>query len=286
MTLAIDYSARPPKPATIANAGYRTVCRYLSRYTGKALTPTERDGLLAAGLDIVLVFEDGADNALKGAGQGHADGTFAAGQARDLGAPAGTVIYFAVDVDTQDHATIGAYLDAAAPPLHGAGYRVGVYGSHDVCAHALDGGHAEAAWQTRAWSGTPPRIETRAALYQRAETVTLDGTQCDINDIRHPNYGGWRSPLEDDMPTVDEFWHTPTIDDPATGSGPKLTAANALRAAVQARNALADMADTLGKVARLVAQPMSDADRKTLADDIAAQVDKVRVVIEQPGNPS
>src|SRR5260221_348808 len=55
----------------------------------KNLTITEARALLAAGIDIFVVFEYAADAALKGAVQGTADAHLAARQLHDLGAPAG-----------------------------------------------------------------------------------------------------------------------------------------------------------------------------------------------------
>ena len=187
MSLGIDYAAGRPSPDAIVRAGYRVVCRYLSHSDWKAIDADERKGLLKAGLDIVLVFEDGADNACKGAGQGKADGAFAAQQAKKVGAPDNMVIYFAVDCDTQQFQAIGEYLDAAAQAAKP--YRVGVYGSYDVCQHALQNKHAVKAWQTAAWSSG--RILPQAAIYQHAGSVTVDGVECDVDEVRHKHHGGW-----------------------------------------------------------------------------------------------
>ena len=152
--LGVDYSWGRPDLAALAKAGKAFVCRYLSRDgSGKNLTAAEAAKLSAAGLSIVVVWEDGKDRALAGRAAGARDAREAARQAEVCGMPGGRPIYFAVDFD----ATAGqlpevlAYLDGAASVL-GRG-RVGVYGGIRTVAAALDGGHAALAWQTYAWSG-------------------------------------------------------------------------------------------------------------------------------------
>lgn len=196
MSQGLDYSAGPPNPDSLT--GYNPICRYVCRSTrlpAKRLTPGERDRLRAAGKIIVLVFEDGEGNALQGHTQGVNDGLEAAKQAQGLGYPAGCVVYAAVDCDVPAARmdTVMAYLDGFAQGL-GTHYRAGVYGSYAVVKAALDGGHAAKAWQTRAWSGTPARIDRRASLYQNARTVSIDGVTCDLNDVLRDDHGGWPAP--------------------------------------------------------------------------------------------
>src|SRR5262249_17024871 len=67
----IDYSWARPSPSGIHGAGYSFVARYFdySAGGGKILSKTEADSLIGAGLDIVITFEDGAQNALGGYNQ-------------------------------------------------------------------------------------------------------------------------------------------------------------------------------------------------------------------------
>lgn len=150
----IDFSLwRPPSPQWVRDQGYGFVCRYLSfGAQQKVIGETELQGYLAAGLDVVLVWEYGAQDMLGGwtAGTGDAQGALA--QAQRLGVwPC--PIYFAADWDVQpsEYPLVDAYLKAAALKL-GNTERVGIYGGFPIVSHVLDGGFARYAWQTYAWS--------------------------------------------------------------------------------------------------------------------------------------
>jgi len=68
--------------------------------------------------------------------------------------------------------------------------RVGIYGSYDVCNHALLNHAAAKAWQTLAWSGGK-RLAT-AALYQQngAKPYSL-GISYDWNLVQADDAGQW-----------------------------------------------------------------------------------------------
>ena len=94
---------------------------------------------------------------------GYADAVAAAGQAKGIGQPPGSAIYFAVDFNAQegdirgpvDRYFRGVY-DGLRVAARGApGYRVGVYGSGAVCAYLRRARLAEYAWlsNSTAWSG-------------------------------------------------------------------------------------------------------------------------------------
>ena len=162
MTLLIDYSAARPTPATIKGAGYAGVMRYLSTDLGKNLQPAERDGLLAAGLGIGLVWETYANRAAAGFSAGVSDAKAAEAQAAALGLPAGLPIFYAVDFDANP-AVIKAYFDGIRSV---ATRPVGIYGSQRVVNAALSGGWATYGWQSCAWSSTD-LSGSLAHLYQR-----------------------------------------------------------------------------------------------------------------------
>lgn len=86
--VVLDYSYGRPDPAAMVAAGVRAVCRYISNQASrKNLTDVERDGLFAAGLGILLVFEEAASSPLQGAVYGVKHGTAAGAMARALGYP-------------------------------------------------------------------------------------------------------------------------------------------------------------------------------------------------------
>src|SRR5258707_192946 len=158
----------------------------------KNLTTTEARELLAAGMEIFLAFEYAADAALKGAVQGTADAHLATRQLRDLGAPAGVTVYFALDFNIGDfapgssdpRAKLGPaahYFDAinAAKPT----YKVGVYGGYPAVSRVLDAKLAAMGWQTIAWSGG--RWDSRAVLRQLV-TQLLGAADVELHEGRWP----------------------------------------------------------------------------------------------------
>lgn len=150
----IDYSLwRPPSSGWLLAQGYGFVCRYLSYgLNPKVIGAAEYMALKAAGLEVVLVFEYGAQDMLGGWAAGAGDAKAALQQAQALGAwPC--PIYFAADwsVDVTQESDVLAYLKACAFVLGGV-ERVGVYGGIVAVSAALDAGACRYAWQTYAWS--------------------------------------------------------------------------------------------------------------------------------------
>jgi len=218
---AVDYSFSRPSPADLAAAGYMGALRYLCTLpNAKAITGDEVTSLHANGLAVGLVWEDGAANALAGAGQGSVDGLKARRQADALGLPMDRPIYAAVDTDAQTFQfdSIDAYLRVFGAQT---GRPVGVYGSWLVVESMLDRGAATYAWQTAAWSHG--KRSARAHLYQ---LVGHAPPGCDVNDILQADWGQWPAPAptpppEDDMPAVQYQLPDGTIVvSPRTGEKP------------------------------------------------------------------
>lgn len=122
------------------------VIRYHSRTTAQAekrLTPAEAAALARAGIRIATVYQDRAREPEDfGAARGEQDGHSAFVFAGQVGQPAGSAIYFAVDVDfsaAQLRASVLPYFRAvkaafdAAAAAGGSGFRIGVYGSGLTC---------------------------------------------------------------------------------------------------------------------------------------------------------
>jgi hypothetical protein len=130
----------------IVSAGVKFVARYYSRNAAKNIGLSEAKALSGAGIDIVTVWESGGDHAaFFSHGQGADDATSAVNQARSVGQPAGTPVYFAVDFDasqTELDTQIVPYFQGVADGLTVMGqgtppYKVGVYGSGLVCSTLL-----------------------------------------------------------------------------------------------------------------------------------------------------
>jgi Rv2525c-like, glycoside hydrolase-like domain len=153
--IGIDYSFGSGVTAQqIKAAGATFVARYLSPGNNpKNITKAEFNNIVGAGLNVVLVFEQGAQNMLGGKAQGIADAKVAEAEAKALGAD-GIPIYFAADWDATpgQQAAINDYLDGVASVI--TWKRTGIYGGYWPLHRAQQAGKAKYFWQTRAWSGT------------------------------------------------------------------------------------------------------------------------------------
>lgn len=187
-----DYVAGPT-PAQLKAAGIKFVFRYLSTPGNpKNLTKAEAKALLAAGIEIGLVFETTANRALSGAAAGKADAKSAAAQAAALGVPATTAIYFAVDTGAagSELKAVVAYIRAAAAVLGAA--RTGVYGGLGAVKACLDAKVCKFAWQTYAWSGTPTVWDMRAQVRQVANGQKIGGHSVDLDEAL-ASFGAWKA---------------------------------------------------------------------------------------------
>lgn len=136
----------------IKNNGFSIVGRYLTGSVGvgankrdKNLTLTEIKNITDSGLNIFPIYQDGGwEESYFNSGQGNYDGSIAAQTAFSLGFPSGTTIYFAVDVDIQDgdiQGTVIPYINKVKEAIDAHGmYKVGIYGTRNVCQKAVDSG--------------------------------------------------------------------------------------------------------------------------------------------------
>ncbi|HUA45454.1 MAG TPA: DUF1906 domain-containing protein [Solirubrobacteraceae bacterium] len=179
----------------VPTSGHRDVgssfaLRYLSRSTGKVLTQREVENYRAAGIGVGVVFEDAADNALRGYDQGKADAEFAFTQAKALGIPAGRPIFFAVDFDPAGYPSrTDGYFDGVAAVLGHQG--AGPYGGYEVVKHQFDRGFSW-GWQTYAWSGS--ELDARAQLYQFSNDHRVAGVGVDYDHALFADFGQWDPP--------------------------------------------------------------------------------------------
>lgn len=170
----------------VAAAGYKFAARYLvpQQYAWKRLTPAEAKAITDAGMQIVSVYETTANRPAGGASAGRSDGAAALKEARTVGQPPGSAIYFAVDYDAQprDYDEIEAYLKAAASEI--PGYSVGVYGSYAVVEEMHRRKACSHFWQTYAWSRG--KTSDHANIYQYQNGTQVAGVAVDLNR----SYGG------------------------------------------------------------------------------------------------
>src|ERR1051325_4608611 len=126
----------------LQSGGYEFIGRYYSRTTqipGKKLTQPEARLISLAGIAIVAVYEDGPTSySYFSSDRGVEDANGASEQANAVGQPSESAIYFTVDYDATSsdiEGNITSYFQAIVATI-GNQFRVGVYGSGDVC-HAI-----------------------------------------------------------------------------------------------------------------------------------------------------
>lgn len=173
--------------------GVSFIGRYVTPGSWKSVTKEEAETIIAAGLQILSVFERTTDRTTGGAANGTDDGKRAYAHARAIGQPIGTAIYFAVDYDApaSQHNNIEAYLRAAAKEI--PGYKIGVYGSFSVIEAMAIRGAASYFWQTLAWSRG--LLSARANVYQKQIDVGANGINVDWND-QYSDAGLWGAAVQ------------------------------------------------------------------------------------------
>ncbi len=181
MSEVIDYSWARPSPALIRDHGYVGVMRYLSGGTGKDLSPGERDGLFAYGIEIGLVWETTANRMNLGYAAGAGDAQRANQQADSLGFP-DRPIYFANDQN--------ACTDTHVDYMRGArdnSYRpVAPYGNTqliDRCANELG---CRWGWKVSTWG---PATGNTTLAQEANWPPTISGT--DRNSVHRDDWGQW-----------------------------------------------------------------------------------------------
>lgn len=185
---------KPAKAKEFSDIGKQFVARYLvpESLAWKRLTRLEAEGISRTGMKLISVFETTANRPKGGETAGKYDGILALAEAKLVGQPVGSCIYFAVDYDAQeeDFDAIEAYLKAAAAQIKG--YSCGVYGSFAVIEEMAERGACDHFWQTYAWSHR--RKSNHANVYQHQNGVQLLGIGCDLNESY--NGEGWWSTVE------------------------------------------------------------------------------------------
>jgi Domain of unknown function (DUF1906)/LysM domain len=199
----LDYSYARFSPAQLHAKGAEAVGRYLtvvnSTTKGKLLTRAEAEGLSAAGIAMVSVFEFDRHDAVGGYQRGKEYAAVAHEQHAAAGGPAGRPVYFGVDFDADDYApnlpntpaSARAKLGPIAEYFHGindaagGAHLTGCYGGFWVIKRLFEAGLIGWGWQTVAWSGG--QVHPRIAMLQNQFTGSYDVNQAEVDD-----YGQWR----------------------------------------------------------------------------------------------
>lgn len=183
-------------------SGIEGVIRYIASWSdgGKRVEPGEAHLLEAAGIKLALVFEDwgGEGNFQHGdisAASGHVHAKIAIERAALVGAPPGTIIYFAIDTDCtsgQYSAYVRPYATAVKATLLGK-YRVGLYACGYVCVMGLAETLLDAAWLTMSMGFNGSRAfrdSGRATLVQSINGPAF-GRDVDPDTANVPDWGGF-----------------------------------------------------------------------------------------------
>lgn len=192
MIRGADYAWSKPSPAALAAAGCRFVARYLTG-AGKALTPPEVAGIRAAGLDLVLIFEESGSMA-GGYDQGYHEAIKGRQAATTLNLPIRR-IYFSLEAGNAGDPFL-AYLNGArmglgdtTPPALAVGSypeHVGIYSVGSVVRAAMDAGYA--GWEA-CWGCPDSGFDPRSALRQVAGDQSFDHASVDWDVATVVDYG-------------------------------------------------------------------------------------------------
>ena len=182
MIKGADTAARltAEKAAELRSLGYQYVIRYCIPTTySNALTADEAQAILDSALGLGLCWETTASRAKNGAVSGLSDGATAKRCAEAIGAPEGTVIYFAVDyaAPAADYDRIAAYMIAAQTACRP--YKLGVYGSYYVIEEMARREIGSSYWQCVAWSDG--HMSDKLDIYQAQGNVSTPVVTIDID---------------------------------------------------------------------------------------------------------
>lgn len=167
-----------------AVAPVRALGKLLTALKGssKLVTAGEVKALGDAGIRVGLVFENGGGSPGYNditAAHGTSDATFSLGYLPNIGAPAGTCLFFACDNDFSASAInilVLPYFEAIAKVFAGSNYLVGVYGSGLVCRTVCGEGLAASAWL----SGSMGWTESRSYLASKPKELVLVQDKMDV----------------------------------------------------------------------------------------------------------
>ncbi len=162
------------------------------------LSASEARRLSSLGLKIVAVWESHSrDPAHFSYSWGYSDALMAAQQARAIGQPAGSAIYFAVDFNARGAALDGVdqYFRGIAAGLAAAGggsahYAVGVYGSGVVCDAIKRAQLARYSWLSNSFAWEGSSSYNAWDIMQGAPSAQLSFNQ-DSDEARN-DYGAFR----------------------------------------------------------------------------------------------
>jgi Domain of unknown function (DUF1906) len=196
--LGADWSFAHIDPKLLVAAGYKYAFRYLAPLpNGKVITRAEYEADQAAGLKVVLNFEQGATQMMSGFSQGHQDGLVVLGLKKAIGAPLTERTIYSFDADDRAWSGWQDRLDQYLRAAEGvSGHAEGVYGSIRVIEEMKRRNPARETWQTQAWSGDV--VSPLADFYQRTGHTHfvpgVNNNEYDEDVVIHTAPGGKQVP--------------------------------------------------------------------------------------------
>ncbi len=165
------------------------------------LSASEAQRLSSSGLKIVAVWEPLFPHSeYFSYNSGYDDAVAAYRQAQAVGQPAGSAIYFAVDFNAQEIEPIEEYFRGIAAGFAAAsggrvGYKIGVYGSGDVCDAVKQARLAQYSWLSNSisWTGSDDYDDWNIRQGDRSTDLSFNHDSDEARD----DYGGFRVANED-----------------------------------------------------------------------------------------
>ncbi|PRQ11010.1 hypothetical protein C1Y63_08415 [Corynebacterium sp. 13CS0277] len=207
----LDYSANVPSGAAVRAAGYQGAMRYVSAprpgaewMNAKPIRRPEAEDFAAHNLAVASVYQFGVGPTADWK-TGAAGATKHVPLAIDFhiraGGPTGRPIYMAVDANptrSEYEQQIRPFLKEADRLLRAKGYILGVYGNYNVIDWCVADRLGSYYWM-HDW-GSQGRLHPQAHIHQLPQNkqVTVDGVQCDVNEVYASDWGQWTPGL----PTV------------------------------------------------------------------------------------
>lgn len=191
--------------ADLKSRGVTAIGRYYSSSSWKRITKQEAANITNAGMDIFVVFEDSGDPTLT-ADTGIHHAQIAATQAKGIGQPKGSTIYFALEhlpsgYKKKHVKAIKEYIGGVKDVLNEK-YRVGVYSDGVVCDALLSSGLCDHAWlsASSSFEGTKDFYESdRWSLAQDSHVdQNWNGLSVDLNEAKN-NFGAFKVELNDGL---------------------------------------------------------------------------------------
>jgi hypothetical protein len=193
----------------LKSRGVTAVGRYYSSSGWKRITRQEAIDISKAGMDVFVVFEDDGDPVLTSdTGTHHAQ--IAANQARGIGQPEGSAIYFALEhlPDGYKKRHVKAIKDYIGGIRDGLGgkYKVGVYSDGVVCDALLAAGLCEYTWLSASSSFEGSKEFYQSGKWSLAQDSHVDqkwnGLSVDVNEAKL-DFGAFQVPVEAETSVVE-----------------------------------------------------------------------------------